>query len=902
MRLFSSPTRSLSQQFPFKNSLRLFRRGSARKFVCLALILSLLILPVPKLALNDFSALASVTFSATSDSLSSVAKFFKSIFAPSPQRRQSETLAQRRARVSEIQISPSRFVAYQGDLIQFSALPTDSSGETVQGATYSWASSDPSKLQIDGTGEAIALNPGLVEVTCQAGSGTGTARLLIRSGERPVQTDEEWDSDQADSRLTGFNDSESDSSTGPSIAASIVEKLAPTALAQNQGGCNGGDSSDFGYDELYSEPRNLIGSPRNRALEPTRIGAVQPEGSNFNMAIPIYGLGGRGIGTSLVLYYNSRVWSRHGNAVTFNAVNTWPYAGFSLGFGRIFTYGTSGSTKYVWISPDGTRHYLGTGSSTTTATYETSDGSHITFVGRKSTGGSLYFNDGTKVTISVVNDRLLPTKIRDSNGNYIQITYKTYSSMFFPWRQAIDYVTDTFGRLLQFNYDSCYNLSSITVPKFGTGTHQIANFDYQVNYISNSFSGLTVENIPPLGTSALKHVYFPATDTGYKFLYSAYGMVYNVSMRKDMTIDVNGVISDGNENASVSFNYPTTASSLTDAPSFTERTESAASSPTSVYSYATSTGSGTKTFTITRPDGSKLLLTRSTATGTANGLLIESEVKTSGGVSMSKSVMTYANDGGGSPQVETVTSYDDAGVATKVALDYDSYGNVTNTREYGHQISGNWQVRRRSKLLYKTDQAYLDVYLRSLAIEQYLYDALENTNDGDDVMISKATYTYDNYSAMGGMEDYSGQTMPPGHESSFNASYTVRGNVTGVTVYKDLQASQTITHLRKIDIFGNVVKEDLSCCDERTYMNDNTNCYGAPVEVTNGTGSTELTTTIDDDFNTGAVEDTTDPRGQITTYTYDEAMRPDVVTAPTDATQDTDYNDSARLNMMDGGG
>ena len=187
MRLFSSPTRALFQHLSFRHSLRLFRRGSARKFVCLAIILSLLILPVPKLALNDFSALASVAFSTTSDSVNSIAKFFKSLFASSPQRRQRETLAQRRERVSGIQVSPARFVAYQGDLIQFSALPTDSSGETVQGATYLWASSDLRKLQIDDTGEAIALSPGMVEVRCQAGTGIGTARLLIRPGERIVQ-------------------------------------------------------------------------------------------------------------------------------------------------------------------------------------------------------------------------------------------------------------------------------------------------------------------------------------------------------------------------------------------------------------------------------------------------------------------------------------------------------------------------------------------------------------------------------------------------------------------------------------------------------------------------------------------------------------------------------------------
>lgn len=108
--------------------------------------------------------------------------------------------------------------------------------------------------------------------------------------------------------------------------------------------------------------------------------------------------------------------------------------------------------------------------------------------------------------------------------------------------------------------------------------------------ISNSFSGLTVENLP---TGAfhpvfeLKHVYFPDTQTGYLFTYSVYGMIYNVSMRKQMSIDQDGVISDGTEKRYVSFNYPTTASSLTDAPSFSQWTQypAATSGGTAVSSY-----------------------------------------------------------------------------------------------------------------------------------------------------------------------------------------------------------------------------------------------------------------------------------------------------------------------------
>src|SRR5262249_13100942 len=144
----------------------------------------------------------------------------------------------------------------------------------------------------------------------------------------------------------------------------------------------------------------------------------------------------------------------------------------------------------------------------------------------------------------------------------------------YVWSQAINTITDTLGRVFQFNYD-CFNyLISITAPDYGTGTRTLAFFDYQMGSISNSFSGLTVENRPTELVGLLKHVYFPATQIGYKFDYSVYGMIYIVSLQKNMTYDtVTGVIADGTEKGYVSFNYPTTASSLTGAPTFSQRTE-----------------------------------------------------------------------------------------------------------------------------------------------------------------------------------------------------------------------------------------------------------------------------------------------------------------------------------------
>jgi RHS repeat-associated protein len=911
---------------------------TTRKLFCLAVILSLLILPVHQLPIKQFSVFAANSLNPTSLSLQSFSSLLQRIFQAKKARHQKLSAAQRQAQVSTIKMSGAKYIGYAGDCLALGGQALDAEGNLVHGVRLTWRSSDPQRLQIDDMGIATLNKPGVVKVMCQAGTAESTIAVLIRPGLRPPQSDGQWDEDhqrllQSDNTggsqtqneggsahsetATGntdlsfaspehsqvvepsanthevvepsANDSAS-SSDSENLLATLAEKLLPTAHAQST--CTAiGDSTDYGYDELYTELRNLTGTPRYRPIERTRLGQVLPDGSNFELSLPLYGLSGRSLGASLTLNYNSRVWSRHGSAVTYNAVNGFPFAGFSLGFGRIFTYGSGASTKYIWIAPDGTRHYLGTGSDTTNTTYQTTDGTHITFVGSLTNGGSLYYNDGTKVTITLTNNRLLPTRIRDANGNFIAIVYKTYNSGSFPWRQAIDNITDTQGRYMVFNYDAYANLASISVPAFDTGTQTLVQFDYQCNSVSNSFSGLTVENRPTSSVPMLRHVYFPATHTGYKFDYSAYGMIYKTTLRKDMSIDVDGVIADGTEKAAVEYNYPTTASSLTDVPAFSQRSETASDAPTSTYSYASNIVFGSKTYTITQPDSSKLLLTVASS-GAAFGLMTETQIQNSSSTTLAKTVYTYTTDGGSNTQIQTVTNYDDANVAKKVDISYDIYGNVTDRREYGYQISGAWQVRRRDHAVYKTDSAYVNAYLRSLLIESNLYDAKNNTNDNDDDMITKSTRTYDDYNALGGMEVYPGQAEAANHDSSFDATVTVRGNVTGETRYKDVANSLSITKLKKIDKYGNVVKEQLSCCNEIVRTMDPSNGYATVMQESRGGSGTTLTTEMETDFNTGLLVSQTDAAGKVTAITYDTSRRLDTVTYPTDAVADEDYDDS----------
>src|SRR5260370_26486065 len=94
------------------------------------------------------------------------------------------------------------------------------------------------------------------------------------------------------------------------------------------------------------------------------------------------------------------------------------------------------------------------------------------------------------------------------------------------------------------------------------------------------------------------------------------------------------------------------------------------------------------------------------------------EIKNYSGTSFRKTVNTYGNDPGASPQVQSVMTYDDTGAPTQVNYDFDQYANITNFREFGYQVSGSWQCQRRTHYAYITDANYVNAYIRSLGSER----------------------------------------------------------------------------------------------------------------------------------------------------------------------------------------
>jgi len=712
------------------------------------------------------------------------------------------------------------------------------------------------------------------------------------------------------------------------------------------------------FSAAATAPYNTVGSPRFGAQEDSKVGATKTKNAlgsySFQFTAPILSLGARGIGTELGLVYNSRLWEKNTNSMTFNYNKGWPAAGWSIGYGRIIqnydNTGTgdqsgSGSSNapgnYLLVQPDGSRILLQQYYDSPSARWlhKSTDGTFITF---NLLNGKLRYPDGTLVKYDLLdNNRLLPKSIRTRNGEQITIGYKTFLKNQpdqiddFRYRWAINTITDSLGRIIQFHYygekvggqvvpgyeaDSNERpddaLAAITVPDFGgTGNRTLVKLYYQNITLTYNFS-LTVDSTsnPASGSAltVLKRIYYPATGSGYFFPdYSNYGMIRYISVRNNMT-GAGGTVTDGTEIAYTKYTFQDTGT-LSDSPQYTTRSEwwqgktddngNTTSLPTN-YNYSRTVDNGllTETDTVAYPNGLQVdTVSDNNPSSFSYGKVLYAYYK-DGTTILREMDYTYTTPTDGGIQLSQVIKIDDAQQKAKVSYDFGNYGRVTNLYEYGFK-SGTWTVKRRTAYQYSDDSNYLAVNLVRLVTESDVYDALSDTDNTNDVLKAKTVYILDNYAPKGGMEYYglSSANYPPNHDTAFDQNYLYRGNFTGVQTFSSISPAVSSTRYTKYDIFGNVVNADVSCCQVKNVTFNSSNYWSLPISVTDGTAGVVpfLTTNYQYDFNTGLVTQTTDPSNLTTSFGYDGAWRLQTVTAPSGAvtttTPDRDVNGNDQL-------
>jgi RHS repeat-associated protein len=472
-----------------------------------------------------------------------------------------------------------------------------------------------------------------------------------------------------------------------------------------QGGAGG---SDPYFGTARKKPTNETGDP-----------GVTLGSRNFNWSLPIVSLKGRGsLDLSIALYYNSLVWTKQGTAIQYNADHGTPAPGFQIGLPRLqsqYFNSDDGSYAYAMITPTGGRVQMKQVG--TSGVYESSDSTYaqLTFLQSipivKTTDGTQY------VFGTLVSGEWHCTKIEDRNGNYVSATYNISNGHLLT-------ITDTLGRVVNFNYDGDNNLATIAQLWQGV-SHTLATFIYKPVTISTNFTSLTSYGVGSSQT-VLSYVAF-AENTSYHFDYNSYGQVYQIRHKAP----------DGHELEHTWYQM-NTGVAQTDCPRFTERHEYAqdwndgleAVTYYSVTNNTTWTNPETnvqQTGTLvqeTAPD-TTVYKEYSHASGWDSGMPQLTEYW-SGAIRKKYVSTTWTQDNvalsySQNPRVAEVNIYDDGGNRRRRTIEYNQgYSLPTHVREYS---GANGQTfMRLTAIGYNLDAVYLNRRIIGLPYERVVYD------------------------------------------------------------------------------------------------------------------------------------------------------------------------------------
>ncbi|HEX5734532.1 MAG TPA: RHS repeat-associated core domain-containing protein [Blastocatellia bacterium] len=833
-----------------------------------------------------------------------------------------EESSQRAARVTRVQLCPRRLLLYVGEEYALSPLPLDEHGEPVHGVIYTWETSDVTVADVASNGIVTAVKSGQCFITASVGNRREKVLVQVREGQKPFLTTTAWDAEHAQDcenpeqspgepgdKAASSLKIDSPSAQHGSITPSVIEDEDPPGISQ--GGSAG----------------NATGHPRfapNLVLQSNVASTDNNLGShNFNFAIPIYSLSGRGLGVNLELSYNSRMWTKNDNKMVFDYDQGWPAPGFRLNYGRIIlNFDSIGN--HLLIQPDGTRIPL-IKISEGSQIFRSQDGQHIEFDLSSPNVKKLTYPGGTVVKYTENGSKLMPQTIEDVNGNSFVITYVldcedtpriggqsctcgTSGCKRAP-RQAIKHIRDTLNRLITFHYYADGNLAEIRVPGYNDGpSRTLVKFYYGTVTMSYNFGSLEVVKAPANGQSleVLRKVYFPDTHRGYIFSdYSGYGMFKKASSNAAMTETL-----DGTPVSHTEYVFETSAP-FQESPGFTQRKDwwqgktddqgNLTTLPTTFdYTRTTDTVAKTMTNTVTRQNQAQTVMVSNNDSASSQYGVVKTQkvINPTTGSTLFQQDYTYSNSSGigglQRTQVDTIPDNISAN-QTRVELSYGTFGRLTSQVEYGFRDNGSFKRRRRTDYIYFSGgTSYTDKGLLRLVESVRVYDLKLNGDPADDELLSRTDYAYDENSDPNWSLQKYGFTnncappacpAPPGYATN-TVDRSARGNITTVKMWSaaSLTNPPDITFRHRYDIFGNEVKAEIGCCSLRQYTFSPEiagRYFSKALSVADGpaTGPT-LTTTYDYDFNTGFLKSVTDPQNRLTSYAPDAAMRLMTTTLP----------------------
>jgi RHS repeat-associated protein len=835
--------------------------------------------------------------------------------APTPQ--SQERQADRDAKVARLEISPANVTVDVAERVRLVAVAYDQDGNAVGGAKIRWsaqAATQGQRARISRDGEFDPVAPGVFTVTAQAAGKSAQTTVTVRPGARPNLNLPPTATRQVSSRdlptvRVGSTKQQKRTEKGSaksirrqagtalakrSHASKAASTVAPEPLPQSGGG--GWDSSNYWSAD---DPGNRVGDPPGTA----------PDGGagsgNFQFAAPIYSAPGRGINISLGLAYNSRVWNKAGTQMSYDNDRGWPSPGFNLGFGKLL--GMTIPTGCMLVDPDGTRHsYSGTISFYSWGTYgvmHTTDGSFIDYTYTTGTNGVITgaqakLPNGTIINYGAYSQAgggVFPTFIEDANGNYISITYVNNAG------PRIQTVTDSLGRVINFDYDYNNLLTAVTAPGLNGGTRTLVRLQYQqlnlAQHWNYGFSGAVSATARDPYPWALRAIYYPATGTGYWFgdsdSYSSYGMLRNVIEQRGMSssnppLNDMGTIYQGTLTRKEEYSYPLTPDyNLTDAPTYGSMTEWWSRDGTNLDSattgYEVFENANPRTTTITLPNGTKSKRYSYNAPGLWNdGLIYEDRTFTTDENNpLQKSISNWEPGAYESPRPTSVQKFDERGQMTAATFTYGSvYNQLIEVRDLGY--SG--ELLRSTRTTYQNSTNYTGTCYSTGCYGRHIFNlplTVEVYGPDNVTRVSRAEYQYDGqpltaapnvvmhdqaYNPHAEAEgfcywdydwndsDCNGSCFPGCWECwqppdcdgycpqiyvcPYNSSTDFRGNLTQVTSYADAaNLTGAITETHRYDVTGNLVKTSTACCEQTTFNYTVNTQYAYPESQTRGSST-----------------------------------------------------------------
>lgn len=787
-------------------------------------------------------------------------------FPPSPARKQPQpppTKAERETRVFRIKLSVGgeQWIA-SGERIAIGAVPVDRDGDPINGLRVEWSTSDKQTVFVTTQGDAIAGEPGSAHLTARAGNKQEVIKINVFDG--------------------GPERRKSSASAKVLSKRNLIARVRPgSMLAHAMSPAPPDDRLPDAETETLYQPINKVGTPQGKTEVAAKASAandaVETPGSvNYTFSLPIESRAGRQLDAGLALTYNSRVWhkvvSGSTTKVYFDVDYGWPAPGFRLGYGQIEYQGSAGFTL---TEPNGTRRKM---VSIGGGNYRTNDGSIITYAGSQY-GGTVTYPDGTRVVYGATSGpRNYPTRITDHNGNYIDISYLNNAG------PKIFTITDTLSRYITFHY-SGEDLIAVTAPGYDNGAaRQVVRFYYETIQLPSS--GMFHPNVQvtcPTSARVLRYVYLPGTQSGYRYDYSAYGMIRTSYQLRSMTVNTTSltsmgwVESEGAVAASSQYNYPVSfTNDLTDAPKYTTRTDDWAGRTTAsppVWTYAFDAEEGMTT--VTGPDNTVI----ETLANNSDGQVYMVNTKYQGTLLSRVFYQWYYSSVG--PRLERIDATNDANQIRATTFSYDPntiFNNVSVVSERDFAPFGTVGAElRRTETTYENSTNYTNRGLIHLPKTMKVFAGGSNTAS------SHVVYNYDGVTRA----DCPGIIM---HDLAYNP---YAGNVTSVTIYADAaNTTGAQTNTLSYDIAGNVIEQTVSCCRRKSYTYSSSYDFAYATSESRGDVG-QLSTSATFDFNTGLVREVMDENNQTSTIHYfPENLRYYMTVYPDTGYSAINYNDA----------